>query len=323
MIRRVAVVSLLAAAFACSSEVELAQRAVLKIDDATLTRGELDAYLALNLARIATPDDAADETAEPPRMESRDSGEAVLAHRVEQANRVRSRLLDTWIDEHLVLSEAAVRGLTIDDELLDEHLDDPAYEAGEGDRDSQRNYLRSRLLIQLVQSQVLQEVRLPTEEETLGWLEDNPDSSIAGRQVRLRSLRFDEADEAQRVHRDLRRNRITFNEAVVQNSDDESQGIPTVVEWATLPPQVQQALEKLRRGWSSVPVDLGGNVYLFQVVQWIDPEPEAQIEAAREEMISRARRAAWKTFVADLRAAADIRILQENLGFTYVLTGSD
>ncbi len=136
--------------------------------------------------------------------------------------------------------------------------------------------------------------------------------------MRLRSLRFDSAEDAQRVHRSLRRDRLTFNEAVVQNTDDESQGAPTIVDWSTFPPEVQQALEKLRRGWSSVPVDLGGNTYLFQVVEWIESDPDAQIEAARAEIISAARRAAWEGFVAGLRASADIRVVRKNLPFRYV-----
>ena len=76
----------------------------------------------------------------------------------------------------------------------------------------------------------------------------------------------------------------------------------------------------MRRGWSSVPVDLGGSTYLFQIVEWIEPDPEAQIEAARAEMISAARRAAWNEFVSGLRASADIRIVRKNLTFRY---GSD
>ncbi len=307
----------------CSSDVELGRRPVVKIDSTTLTRGELDAYLALNLARVELPDDDGEDSAGRPTLESRDDGETLLAHRVEQANRVRSRMLDTWIDERLVLNEAAARGLMIEDEMLDEHLDDPAYEAGEGDREAQRAYLRNRLLIELVQSQVLQEVPLPTAEETVAWLEGNPGSTPGGRQVRLRSLRFDEPEIARRVHRDLRRNRITFNEAVVQNAEDESQGVATVVDWATLPAEVQRALEELRRGWSSSPVDLGGSTYLFQVVQWLEPDPELQIEAAREQMIASARREAWQTFVTGLREAARIRIIRENLGFTYVSYDTD
>ena len=302
MIRRLAASIVVVGSLACGPALEPADRPVLNIDGTRLTRGELDAYLAINLAAVEDPQDDGDEMA----------GQGEL---------VRSRLLDTWIDEQLVVSQAAERGLTIDDEQLDEQLDDPAYESGEGDRASQRAYLRNRLLIELVQSQVLHDIASPSSEETVAWLDANPDFSISDRRVHLRSLRFDSAEDAQRVHRSLRGNRLTFNEAVLQNSDDESQGASTIVDWPTLPPEVRQALEKLRRGWSSVPVDLGGSTYLFQVVEWVEPDPDAQIEAARAEIISAARRAAWREFVSTLRASADIRIVHKNLPFRYVSDG--
>jgi len=291
----------LVGSLACNPELEPHERPVVAIDGTRWTHAELEAYLALNLAAV---EDVQDEGGE--------------GDTVDPSDLVRSRLLDAWIDEKLVLSEAERRRLSVDDAQLDAHLDDPSYESGEGDRASQRVYLRNRLLIERVQSQVLQDVPSPSGEDVLAWLDENPDRSIGGRRVRLRSLRFDSAETARQVHRNLRRNRMTFNEAVVQHTDDPSQGEPTIVEWSTFPPEVRQALEKLRNGWSSVPVDLGGSTYLFQVVEWIEPDPDAQIEAAQREMISAARRSAWKDFVEELRADAKIRILHKNLTFRYV-----
>ncbi len=301
-----------AALFACAADLEPHELPVVNIDGTALTRGQLDAYLAVNLAAVAASDGEETERAE-------------QAAGIEEppADAVRSRLLDAWIDEHLVLIEASERMLAIDDATLDRQIDDPSYDADEGDRESQRAHLRHRLLIELVQSQILQDVEMPTSEAAVLWLEDHPDRQTEGKRVRLRSLRFDSADRAQRVHRELRRNRMTFNEAVLQNAEDDSQGIPTIIDWSALPPEVRQALEKLRRGWSSVPVDLGGSTYLFQVVDWIEPDPEQQIEAARDELYAAARREAWVEFVARLRAAADIRIVQKNLPFVYVSDPAD
>ncbi len=299
MIHRIIVPLALIGSVACGPVLEPYERPVVNIDGTRLTHGELEAYLTMNLAAVE-------------ELENDSADEAGLG------DLVRSRLLDTWIDERLVLSEAAVRRLTIDDEQLDEQLDDPAYESGEGDRRSQRAYLRNRLLIELVQGQVLHDVALPSSEETAAWFAGNSGMLMAGRKVRLRSIRFDSAEDAQRVHLNLRRNRLTFNEAVVQSTDDESQGAPTIVDWSTFPPEVQQALENLRRGWSSVPVDLGGSTYLFQIVEWIEPDPDAELQAARAEIISTTRRAAWEAFVAGLRASADIRVVRKNLPFRYI-----
>jgi len=304
VIRRIVAPLVLVGSVACGTAPEPNERPVVNIDGTTLTRGEFETYLTMNLAGVE-------------ELESDSVDEAG------QRDLVQSRLLDTWIDERLVLSEAAARRLAIDDEELDEKFDDPAYESGEEDRQSQRAYLRSRLLVELVQSQVLRDVAPPSSEETTTWLAGNPGMLMTGRKVRLRSLRFDSAEDAQKVHRNLRRNRLTFNEAVVQNTDDESQGAPTIVDWSTFPPEVQQVLEKLRRGWSSVPVDLGGSTYLFQIVEWIEPDPDGQLETVRAEIILASRRAAWEGFVAGLRASADIRIVRKNLPFQYVSDESE
>ena len=214
----------LAGLLGCGPELAPHERPVVKIDGTQSTQAELEAYLYLNLAMV-------------------EDVEADVEGAADQSDLVRSRLLDTWIDEKLVLSEAQLRGLSIDDVQLDGHLDNPTYESGEGDRVSQRAYLRNRLLIELVQSQVLQDVAPPSGEEVLEWLDQNPERSMGGRKVRLRSLRFDSAEDASQVHRNLRRNRLTFNEAVVQNTDDPSQRAPTIVEWSTLPDVLDAAID--------------------------------------------------------------------------------
>jgi len=302
--RRPVVLIVLASALACGPAPEPHDRPVATIAGAPLTRGELDAYLEKNLAGTEPADGEIDDENE-------------------RGDLVRSLLLDTWIDERLILAEAAVRGLSIDNERLDEMLDDPAYESGDEDRRRQRVYLRDRLLIELVQGQVLHDVEFPTAAAAAEWLSESAGTSSTEISVRLRSLRFDDASTALEVHRSLRNNRLTFNEAVVQNTEDESQGAPTVVELASLPPEVQQALENLQPGWSSTPVELGGSTYLFQLVSWIEQDSQARIETARTTMFSATRRVAWERFVTGLRERESVRIVRKNLPFRYLSEESE
>ncbi len=295
--KRLALVAVLLAAAACAQPRAELERPVVHIEGSIMTRAELDAYLQFNLA-------------------VEDRGAPLV-------DVVGSRLLDTWIDERLILTEAQDRELSLSDETVDDLLDDPAYESGEGDLESRRNYLRERLMIQFLQGQVLQDITMPSTAEASEWLSAHAVNAGDGKKVELRSLRFDDADKAQQVHRNLRRNRLTFNEAVVQNSDDESQGEPTVVEWGKLPVEVQQAIEKLRPHWTSVPVEAAGSTYLFYIVAWIYPDPDARLEAARTERYSAARRGAWKDFVNSLRQGADIEIVSKNLPFSYIPDTTD
>ena len=272
----------------CGSSPTGGEVPVARVNGVALTVAQFDAYLQANLA---------DEIEE---------------------DLVRSRLFDAWIDEHLILAEAHERRMTIPDESLDFLLNDPEYEAGEEDFDIRRERLRGRLMIEMLQGQVLQDIVLPTAEHAEAWIAEQDEAPAgAGRSVELRSLRFDDADRAMAVHRSLRRDRMTYSEAVLQSTEDESQGVATVMDYASLPPEVQGAIEKLKAGWSSKPVDLGGSTYLFQVVRWIEAAPEARIDAAREEIFAHERRAAWEGFISELREAARIKIYHENLPFEH------
>jgi hypothetical protein len=272
----------------CGSSPTGGEVPVARVNGVALTVAQLDAYLQANLA-----DEIDDDL-------------------------VRSRLFDAWIDERLILAEAHERRMTIPDESLDFLINDPDYEAAEEDFDVRRERLRNRLMIEMLQGQVLQDIVLPTAEHAEAWIaEQDEEPAGTGRSVELRSLRFDDADRAMAVHRTLRRDRLTYSEAVLQNTEDESQGVATVMEYASLPPEVQGAIEKLKAGWSSKPVDLGGSTYLFQVVRWIEAAPDDRIDAAREEMFAQERRAAWEEFISELRESARIKVYQENLPFEH------
>ena len=85
--------------------------------------------------------------------------------------------------------------LTLNDETLDDLLDDPAYESGDGDRESRRVQLRERLMMQMLQGQVLEDVAVPSASEAAEWLGEQDPQSEGGRKVELRSLRFDDPEQ--------------------------------------------------------------------------------------------------------------------------------
>lgn len=287
---------------ACGTPRTADERPVVRIDGEVLTRGDFEAYLQLNLAGVEGSADLLDES---------------------ENDLVRSRLLDAWIEERLILAEAVKRRLTISDDSLDPLLDNTDMEFQDDDRATRRDSLRKRLMIEMLQGQVLQDIVLPTVEEARAWLESRPEAGGTGKRVELRALKFDDPDRAKSVHLTLRRDNLTFDEVVLLSTEDETQAIPTVVDWDTLPPEVREATERLRAGWSSTPVEIGDGTYLFQVVRWIESAPEKRVERTREQMFRTARRAAWEAFVDGLRERATVVILEENLTFKHVSASAD
>ena len=286
--KRLALALLLVLTLACG-DAEPGEELVLTIDDSSWTREELDRYFALNLPVEGENDDL-----------------------------VRSALLDSWIDERVALQEARARELAIADNDLDDMIEDPEYEGGDWERQDQRRHLRERLLIELLQSMVLSDLAPATDAEVLEWAQQS--GGRPSRDLRLRALRFDELERADLAHRRLRKNQLTFNEAVVQYGTEGDPDGVNRVSFETLPPEVQEVIEPLKSGWSSPPVEIGGNIYLFQVVEWIEASANDQLQRARSDLDSARRREAWKQFIEQARQARKIRVVKKNLPFSYVAT---
>jgi len=261
---------------------------VLDIDGTTWTASEFEEYLASNLP------------------ETDDVGDLV-----------RSRVFDTWVEERLVLQEARERELSIGDEQLDDLLEDPDFEGGTAELESRRRQLRERLLIELLQALVLSDVPPPSGADIDAWIRARGGAG-SGKQVRLRSLRLDDRETADRIHSRLRENRLTFNEAVVQYGGEADPDAPAELDLDSLPPEVRAAIEDLKKGWSSAPVELGRSVYLFQVLDWTEGDPQRLRDEAERDLQTARRREAWRSFVTRLRDKARIRIVERNLPFAYV-----
>lgn len=268
------------------------ERVVVKIGDDDWSAAQLERYFELNLPAASDSDD-----------------------------QIKSRLLDRWIDERLVLREARARELRIADQDLDDMIEDPEYEGGDWERADQRRHLRERLMIELLQSLVLAE--LP--EAGMQELQQNlpQGEPIGRREARIRALRFDDEETATKVHQQLRRNRLTFNEAVVHYAAEGDPDGVTRVDFETLPPAVREAIGSLKAGWSSEPVEMAGSHFLFQLVEWIEGDGQQQLERLREQFETDRRRAEWEQFVAELREKSRPRIIKKRLPFRYVAETSD
>ena len=93
-----------------------------------------------------------------------------------------------------------------------------------------------------------------TEDEARRHLEGLREAAGEARRVRLRGLMLESAEEAERVYDQIRRRRITFNEAVVRHETATGQGVSLELGWDDLWEEQRAALEKLRPGQVSRPI---------------------------------------------------------------------
>lgn len=275
---------------------------VAQVGEFTISRSELDLYLSLNLLpqEDAAPIDR------------------------EGDHRVKSRLLDAYINEKTYLIEAAQRGIEVSDSEVDAYLgteveDDPVVDAlTERQR---RRLVRQRLLVQKLQEQHAAALPEAGEEEVLEYIELSHGRLAPRKRVRLRALRFDSAEQAQETADAIRDGETNFAEAVVNFEQDPGQGVLIELSWENLSPVIRDALDGLDAYEVANPVDFNGETFLFQLHSWLREPQEMErelIERARTELESLRRRQESEELLLSLRNKTPIVIHEDRLPFRYV-----
>ena len=258
---------------------------------------ELELYLALNLLAGQEGDDA---------------------------DRVKSRLLDALLDEKALQGEAERRGIKVSSLEIAAYLSsDLERRAGNPSsfRARSEGLVRQRLIVQKLLDQLASEQPEPTDGEVLDRVRETRERNGSAKRVRLRVLGFESAEQATEAHDRIKSGRMTFAEAVQSYERDPGQGIPVELAWDGLEDAVKQALSDLEPGEVAVPVASHGETFLFQLEGWPGPgdalDPGA-LARAREDLSHERSRAAKEALVSRLHAAAPIELHTERLPFRYV-----
>ncbi len=299
----------LAAAILCASMVACGGPAspdevIALIDGRPVHLGDLRLYLKLNL----------------PEM---DAGEQPS---VEEMARIKSRMLDALIDQHRLLAEAERRGIEIDPAEIESYsrwakqLD--AEEETEIGAASVSRLIRRRLMIEELERSL--DRRLPPEDEAevRRILREREGSAETVRRLLLRSIPFDSRADAQETYERVLQGRVTFDDVVEEREIEPGQAAPQDLPWDDLQEALRDGLNGLQPGGVSLPLDLDGQFYLFQVVSWIDAPPaEVRRELEREtrdELRRLRRRQAHDELMESLRSNASIALRRRQLPFQYI-----
>jgi len=302
----VLVLPLIAALAACEDPPsDPALSVVAYVANEPLYLSDLQRYLESNLLEVETADDLPPET----------------------LDEVKSRLLDTMIDERVLLAEAVRRDIEVTDPEIAAYMDMGAAEAPDEAQPQvwREVEARQRLLIQKLQEQVALDQAPPTEDEIEGYAYAHQDELIPPRPLELRALQLGSLEEAQRVHQDIRSRRMTFNEAALAYEASPGQALPQRVSWQTLSEQVRLVLEGLAPGEVSKPIELYGAVYLFQISSWLDDPADRDVELMHRATLAlegERRRQALDALLGELRSRSAVRLKEAALPFRYIPSAS-
>ncbi len=237
----------------------------------------------------------------------------------------RSRLLDQFIEERLLLQLAEARKIRVGDDRVDAYLAGlgAGTEKGPGGRPVDalfREQVRRNLLVQEFKDQVLlREVRVEPE-EVEAYYRDHPEEFREARAVVLAQILLEDAGEADRILSILRRDPEQFQALAERHSASPDKGQPRPYEEQQLPEAMRAVIFGLAEGQVSDVVEGGGKYRIFQAVERHEGKNQTLDEVRKkierillqskaEEALSRA--------LSEVKRDARITVHVENLPFTY------
>ncbi len=278
------------AVWGCSGEQAPGKEAetavVARVGDHRVTQGEFDAYLAETLG---SPEGAA--AAEPS---------------------VKSRLLDQFLEEELLVTAAGQRGITVSDQEIDRAMKD-----GSRDRDRVRRGLLERKFKQQV---ILSDVSV-ADEEARAYFESHLESFHRPARVVLRKVLLDSAAEARQVREELQRDPGGFEEVASARSLSPDGGQPQAYEEDSLPESIRAAVDRLGVGEISPVVEDPQGFFILKLEER-QPERPANLEEARDriklDLLREKSQARYREFVEALRRDVPVEVFADKLPFRYV-----
>jgi parvulin-like peptidyl-prolyl isomerase len=298
---------LLCCAVACDpSSGDPREIVVVHLGEERLTLAELESYLQANLLQLTADDDQ---------------------KRVEQY-RVQSRLLDAFVEERLLLAEAAQRGLQVEDWEVDAYLalDEPDEGRAQAGIEARRQLARQRLMVQMLREGTILGLPPLEVDEVRRYAAKHGERLLSERRLQLRALLLGTEEEAQKVYNDLRRRKLTFDEAVAAYETYPGQGRSLSIPWNSLSADARGALEEFKPGQVSPPLEMQGSHYVFKVESWLSDPAQVALERqtrARLELQDVRRQQALEELFMELRERHPVRIVRRNLPFRYLQEEAD
>jgi peptidyl-prolyl cis-trans isomerase SurA len=285
------VVLTLAGAPACAPK-DPFRRVVAEVGDRPVTLSQVEAYLDASLLH--------DASAETPS--------------VADLERVKSRLLDDFLDEELQLAEALARGIVVTEQELTDYLgaDAPA-------DPGRREVAHRELMIQKLRESIVRAKVHVDDAQVDAWLLSHSSTQPPPVHGTLRTLRFASFPEAERVRREITSGKLSFLEAGLSYADASAGGARDI-DLSTLPERMAEVVSKMKPGQVSPPVPFESSVLLL-LLEAVDDPTAAEArrrERVRSELALELSQAATEGLLRDLHAKTKIVVHDKLLPFHYV-----
>jgi parvulin-like peptidyl-prolyl isomerase len=244
----------------------------------------------------------------------------------EQANAIRSRLLDQMIEEQLVLRQAKSLAITVSEAEIDDYLvqigvtEGEAEVAGGEGKEAFREKVRQGLILQKVKDRaVLSKVEV-TPGEVEDYLKKQPEAARVPRSVVLRQILIDDRNLADRLAAQLAKDPLQFEALARANSVAPDKGQARSYAEEQLPVELREALFRLGPGQTSPVMENAGSYLIFQLVRKMEPRDADLTEVRRRaqmELFRKKGEQALERYIADLKKDTEIHVNRAVLPFEY------
>ncbi len=245
----------------------------------------------------------------------------------EQSDTVKSRLLDLFLEEQLLLRAAAELQIAVSEAEVDAYLKELGVENDDtvgGERDARaafRGRVRRGLLLQKVKDQAVVSKIQVSPGEVEDYLSKRSDLLRQPRMVVLRQILVDDKSVAVRLQGDLVRDPSKFEALAGKHSVAPDHGQARTYQEEELPVELRVPLLALEAGQISAVLEYARRFMIFQMVRKIEAEPVDRDEVQRRvevELFQRKIEDVLRQFIADLKEKKKIHVNRSILPFRYV-----
>lgn len=263
-----------------------AARVIATVGKQSLTRGRFDNWLTTTLGGAAETAAAGAE--------------------------VKSRLLDQYLDEELLVAAAGDHGLTV----TDDEVGKLPPEASTDKESSRRLLLQKKYKEQVI----LKDVTV-SEQEVRAWFDAHLTEYRRPARVVIRQILADTEKEAGRIRSELLAQPDKFEEIAATRSLTPDSGQPTALEETVLPDAIRTAVASLRPGGLSDVVKDPQGFFILKLEER-QPEQAPSFEEAKEQielsLLQERSQRRYREFILELRSRIKVAIVEEALDFPYV-----
>ena len=230
---------------------------------------------------------------------------------------VKSRLLDQFLDDQVLLQEAIRRGIQVDDQEVERMVAGSGREAATGYRDEVRATLRVQRLLRLI----LAEASSITSQEEEEYYQQHAEQFHASARVAVRQILLDDAAVAAEVHGMVIQEPERFAKIAAERSTSPDRGGSLTYAFDALPTEISAVLEGMKEGTISPVIETKGRHWIF-LVEAVHEERNLTLDEARPEIRNRLREekgnGAMAQLLVSLKGKLGLQVHEENLPFRYV-----